>query len=375
MRLFDVVAVFRFDMERGTMSLVPKTALRIGLILGAVIIALLLPGMLRPANGTTPFVMTNMRGDAGLSVMTYNIEGLPWPVRLGRETAFEKIGARLQALRMLGEQPHIVALQEAFTDQARHIGVDSGYRYIADGPDSSLPGAAATTKADKNFQQGASFLSGERSGKWVGSGLQILSDYPILSVRRMAFPSYACAGFDCLANKGVMLAMIRVPGTSEPIAVVNVHLNSRKASHVSDDRSLYAYRRQIDALDGFLSANVKPGTPMIVAGDFNVGSRPARQRYFAAHMLKWGERMPGIIKDALRTCASPSAPCGDVPSDAAFSMRRGRDWQLAVPGDHVELAVDGVSVPFGHDVDGAMLSDHVGYVAYYDPVLRRSLGS
>lgn len=344
-----------------------KAAMRTALFLGLLVVALLLPGMLRQANGTTPFVMTNMKGDPGLSVMTYNIEGLPWPVRLGREAAFAKIGARLEALRMVGEQPHIVALQEAFTGRARRIGVDGGYRYIADGPDRDLPGAVATADPDKAFQRGASFLSGERSGKWVGSGLQILSDYPILSVRRMAFPRYACAGFDCLANKGAMLVMIQVPGIGEPIAVVNVHLNSRRASHVGDDRSLYAYRRQIDALDSFLSANLKPGTPLIVAGDFNVGPRPSRQDYFAAHMLKWGERAPGIIKDALRSCSASVALCGAMPSDAAFSLRRGRDWQLAVPGDRVALAVHGLSVPFGHDVDGAMLSDHVGYVAYYVP--------
>jgi len=339
-------------------------------VLVLLVLGLLLPGVLRPAAGNTPFVMTNMRSRPGLSVMTYNIEGLPWPVRFGRETAFDKIGARLAALRLAGEQPHIVVLQEAFTDKAKRIGMDSGYRYIVNGPDSSLPGAPPTTEADRAFQQGASFLSGERSGKVVDSGLQILSDYPIVSVRRMAFPTYACAGFDCLANKGAVLAMIAVPGVREPIAVVDVHLNSRKASHVADERSLYAYRRQIDALDQFLSENVRPGTPVIVAGDFNVGQRPARQAYFTQHLRKWGERAPGVVRDALRTCFASAIACGDMPADASFSMHRARDWQLAIPGARLRLAVQGLTVPFGHDVDGGMLSDHVGYVAFYG--VRRS---
>ncbi|MFC3422954.1 sphingomyelin phosphodiesterase [Rhizorhabdus histidinilytica] len=340
-----------------------KMAARVVAGLGLIVLVLLVPGLLRPANGNTPFVMTNMRGHPGLSVMTYNIEGLPWPVRLGREAAFAKIGARLEALRLLGEQPHIVVLQEAFTDQAKRIGVEGGYRYIVNGPARSLAGAPITTEADRAFQREASFFSGERSGKIVDSGLQILSDYPILSVRRMAFPT--CAGFDCLANKGAVLAMISVPGLGEPIAVVDVHLNSRRASHVADDRSLYAYRRQIDALDQFLAANVKPGAPVIVAGDFNVGQRPARRAYFAAHLRKWGERAPGIVRDALRTCSASETVCGSMPTDAAYSMLRARDWQLAVPGARLQLAVQGLSTPFGHDADGAMLSDHVGYVAFY----------
>jgi len=339
---------------------------RIAAAILALTAAMLLPGLLRPANGTTPFVMTSLRGQPGLSVMTYNIEGLPWPVRFGRDAAFRQISARLQALRTAGEQPHIVVLQEAFTADAKRIGTDAGYRYHVDGPDRSLAGAPAIEPRDRDFQLAAHFLSGERSGKLVDSGLEILSDYPILSVRRMAFPSYACAGFDCLANKGAVLAMIAVPGMDTPVAVVDVHLNSRKASKVSNDRSLYAYQRQIDALDRFLATSLKAGTPLILAGDFNVGNRPSRQDYFMAHMRKWSDH--GLVKDALRTCFAQVGMCGaTLPVDAAFSMHRARDWQLSFPGTDQALAVNGLSVPFGHDIDGAMLSDHVGYVAYYAP--------
>ena len=43
----------------------------------------------------------------------------------------------------------------------------------------------------------------------------------------------ACAGFDCLANKGVLLARIAVPGMAQPLTVANAHLNARKAAGVS----------------------------------------------------------------------------------------------------------------------------------------------
>ncbi|MFD2497805.1 hypothetical protein ACFSTI_01610 [Rhizorhabdus histidinilytica] len=117
-----------------------KMAARVVAGLGLIVLVLLVPGLLRPANGNTPFVMTNMRGHPGLSVMTYNIEGCPgrsgWAARRRSPRS-----ARLEALRLLGEQPHIVVLQEAFTDQAKRIGVEGGYRYIVNGPARSLAGA------------------------------------------------------------------------------------------------------------------------------------------------------------------------------------------------------------------------------------------
>jgi hypothetical protein len=36
------------------------------------------------------------------SVMTYNVEGLPWPVRKGRGEALKKIGFELAAMRVQG---------------------------------------------------------------------------------------------------------------------------------------------------------------------------------------------------------------------------------------------------------------------------------
>jgi hypothetical protein len=91
------------------------------------------PALLRPAP----------RGDAGLSVMTYNVEGLPWPARFGRGAALARIGERLAALRAAGAQPRIVLLQEAFSDDAKAIRTASGYPYAAIGPDSAPAGPSA----------------------------------------------------------------------------------------------------------------------------------------------------------------------------------------------------------------------------------------
>src|SRR5688572_2222947 len=73
--------------------------------------------------------------DLPLSVMTYNIKGLPWPLATGRADAMDRIAGRLIDLRCAGRQPHIVLLQEAFTEEAAAIARTAGYAHVAFGPD------------------------------------------------------------------------------------------------------------------------------------------------------------------------------------------------------------------------------------------------
>ena len=97
------------------------------------------------ATGTTgsrPFSLARFQ-DAGvtapmaddpLSVMTYNVRGLPWPIAWGRADALAQIGDRLAALRRAGRQPHILLLQEAFTPEARAIAARAAERATAGRP-------------------------------------------------------------------------------------------------------------------------------------------------------------------------------------------------------------------------------------------------
>ena len=301
---------------------------------------------------------------AELTVLTYNIEGLPWPARVGRGEDLSQIAGQLQALRAQGHQPHVVLFEEAFSSAAKAIAVKAGYRYIADGPSASDAGAPATSPADRAFMAQARFLSGEKWGKLRGSGLRIASDYPIIDVRRMAYPAYACAGMDCLANKGVMLVTIQVPGASKPVTIVATHLNSRRAARVSFDRSFYAYRRQVDALSDFVRTNIAPGTPFIVAGDFNAGQEPQRRAYLLQKAAGWASNT--LVKAALDICLQAGAQCPtENRNDLAFSQQRGRDWQLFSSGGSENLVLKSMSALFGHDAEGRMLSDHVGYAATY----------
>jgi endonuclease/exonuclease/phosphatase family metal-dependent hydrolase len=308
------------------------------------------------------------KAEPTLSVMTYNVEGLPFPLRIGRNNAAHKIADRLMQMRKAGLQPHVVVLQEAFGDAQQSIGKEAGYAFSAFGPDSHLANDEPMSAEDRAFAAKASFFKGERSGKMMGSGLAILSDYPIVSVRKASFPAYACAGFDCLANKGVVLAMVRVPGVAQPVAVVATHLNSKNASGVAKSRWVYAFDRQVQTVGLFLKAHLDAATPYVLAGDLNIGKSPTRTALFET-MLAGLPRatQAGVVRTALKTCLSGTDEGCMVSStaDVRKSFAHNKDWQAFAPGAATSVALLGIDAPFGRDAKGRMLSDHVGYTAFY----------
>jgi endonuclease/exonuclease/phosphatase family metal-dependent hydrolase len=321
-------------------------------------------GLLHQASGSASNLRAQVSDSAianthRLTVMSYNIKGLPWPVASGRPEALARIAARLAASRITASQPHIVMFQEAFSDAAKAIGAEAGYRYVVSGPSRSEVASAALTPSEQAFESRASWLKGERAGKWEDSGLLILSDYPILSVKRMAFPSSACAGYDCLANKGAVLAWVKVPGTAEPIAVVNTHLNSRGASGVANSRSDAAYARQVQALRSFIRNNIPISATAIVGGDLNIGHVPERiAAAFAGAGLLQGAH------DAVRSALiSDLIKPGRERADATALVARNKDWAFFRAGGPGGIALQSVSIPFGLERDGSMLSDHIGYEA------------
>ena len=299
--------------------------------------------------------------DGTLSVLTYNVKGLPWPLAAGRPEAFSAMAERLQAMRAEGRSPQVMVLQEAFTADAQDIGREAGYRYVAYGPPAEEEGGGSATAADRLHLAGSSWMKGETAAKLLGSGLQILSDYPVLAVRSMAFPPFACAGFDCLANKGAVMVTLSVPGAPSPVDIVTTHLNCRRKSGVSIRRSLYAYKRQVAHLSRFIAENHNPDFPLIVAGDFNVGQDQQRKQFLSRELREgWQKGMPAA--DALRELAASGY---DLPDDARRAMRKAKDWQFFVSGRKAMLSAKAIDVPFGTENDGGMLSDHVGYTAVY----------
>jgi endonuclease/exonuclease/phosphatase family metal-dependent hydrolase len=310
-----------------------------------------------PAANARPF-------DGTLSVLTYNVEGAPWPFAWNRPPAFARISERLRMLRRSGRNPQIVVLQEAFTGEAQAIGRDSGYRYVVDGPSETDVNGTPPDAADGRFTAAASWWLGETHGKTLGSGLMLLSDYPVVRVRRMAYPAFACAGYDCLANKGALLVTVRIPGAPSPVDIVTTHLNSRHSSRVSDERSLQAYRREAAFLSAFINRWHDPAFPMIVAGDFNAGTAPPRWSALRRAIASWRGETPfqDAISNVVRARIARGAP---LPGDMHAILRRAEDWQFFTSGRNAALGALAVRIPFGHETDGTQLSDHIGYTALY----------
>lgn len=302
-----------------------------------------------------------------LSVLTYNVEGLPFPFARSRGSAAELITERLKSLRAAGQQPHVVVLQEAFGQAQKAIGRDAGYRYVALGPGKHVKSDETMTDADRGFAARARYLKGEDIGKWRGSGLAILSDYPIVAVRKAVFPSWACAGYDCLANKGVMMAEVQVPGIDAPVAVIATHMNSKNASGVGEDRWNAAFDRQAQTIGWFLARNLDPTMPYIFAGDTNIGRSPQRRQWFERALAALPRDSANEeVRTALATCLVIKSACTvEAPAEAEKSYRRGKDLQVYADGATVKIQPLGIGVPFGADSRGRMLSDHIGYTAVY----------
>jgi endonuclease/exonuclease/phosphatase family metal-dependent hydrolase len=192
------------------------------------------------------------------------------------------------------------------------------------------------------------------------SGLLLLSDFPVTGVHRLSYPAFACAGIDCMANKGALLATVEIPGAPAPVDIVTTHLNSRHHARVADSRSLYAYSRQVGLLAQFIAANHDPSHPLIVGGDFNVGRAPARGSALAASLSAWGANVP-VAEALAAVTAGSGAPRDPLPPDAEAVVRRNTDFEFFVPGQLAALTPRAIDVPFGREASGGMLSDHLGY--------------
>lgn len=298
-----------------------------------------------------------------LSVLIYNVAGLPWPVRSGRGPALDRIGGALHVARRDDAAPQVLLLQEAFVAKAGQIGIVAGYPNRVRGPLAGDASEIATADLDPDFLAGRSFWKGERSGKLVSSGLYVFADFPIIAARQSPFGPRTCAGFDCLANKGVMMVVLEIPGVPQPLQILNTHLNARGASGVGRERTLYAHQRQVDEIRTFLDHHLNPDWPLIYGGDFNTRRSPLRYDHKAA-------QMPGTVVDYY--CAIVQTDCdvrmswdGDEPwLDTQDLQGFSSGTQVRIRPIRVEARFDAPEA--GGPLAGEMLSDHDGYLVTYE---------
>ncbi len=293
-------------------------------------------------------------GQATLDVLTFNIEGLGWPARHGRAAQLAQIGETLAALNARGRAPDVVLVQEMFSPAAvRAIGA-AGYPDRAWGPSRTqrrrLP---STARMPGPF----GWKKGEIGIHLVGSGLAVLSRYPIVAAQSAPFGSRHCAGLDCLSNKGLQYVAVRVPGVPEPIGIVNAHLNSRSAARVPASRSARAHAMQVDDVAQFI-AGVGHSGPMILGGDFNMRGDAGRMARFDAAL--------GHLTLVQRFCVVPANGCDvRVSWDGDAPWMDTEDLQLFAPGHAVSITPIRVEAMFDGAAGSPQLSDHDGFRVTY----------
>lgn len=291
-----------------------------------------------------------------VSVLTYNVKGLPWPLARGRDQALREIAVGLQGLCGDAERPDIVVLQEAFGEVADDFIARAGYRFALRGPGKDDAEFASSKDWDVQFADNSSTLLGEGVGHYLDSGLLILSDRPIELIAQGTFPQDACAGFDCLAAKGVMLIKVALGEGLPALVIGNTHMNAKNSSAAPAARQLEAYRRQVETASEFVAENREDRLPFVFAGDFNMGSVKERRDYLFASPLNVGDQ-----NDGLRVLASQ----GQRPKGTDEVIRHGSDYQFYFSSSRWHLEAFRSSIPFGPANANKELSDHIGFVVSY----------
>lgn len=294
---------------------------------------------------------------ARLSVLIYNVEGLPWPARKNRGPSLQRIGETLQAMRAKGSAPDVVMLQEAFTPAARDVLVQAGYANIVSGPGRKTRRGAVAAEIEPTFKKARKRSKGERFGRLLNSGLYIASDLPLAVLAAEPFSRRACAGFDCLANKGSLVASLRVADMPSSLVLLTTHLNSQRAARVSLDRARQAHGYQIEENAMLLKRVRGRDAPMVMGGDFNMRGDPGRFEAFAKAqpytiVHEFCVNQPDV-------CTTKMSFDGDEPwldTQDLQAYDDGRDVRI-VPVE-IEAMFDGLR--------GERLSDHDGLLVTYE---------
>jgi len=290
---------------------------------------------------------------ANLDVLVYNIEGLQWPARRGRAKSLAQIGEHLRELRSTGKAPDVVLFQEAFSPAAINAVRRTGYAEIVRGPSRT---ARSVYKAGTKLPGRKKPLKGEVGVRLLSSGLIIASRYPVLETASDAFSRLSCAGFDCLSNKGVLLARVSVLGVPEPIDIVTTYMNARGASKVSTKRNLAAHQAQAREIADFLKNESRADRAMIFGGDFNMRRSPERYDAFRTR-----NPLRLVHEHCLRvsTCQIGLSWDGDQP------WMDTQDLQFFASGEHLRVTPLKVNAMFDGSPGSPRLSDHDGFRVVY----------
>jgi endonuclease/exonuclease/phosphatase family metal-dependent hydrolase len=315
-----------------------------------------------------------------ISVLIYNVAGLPWPLGCGKQSrttdengeripiacdrseAQRDIGDALATMREMETEPDVIMLQEAFIEDSEEIPIRGGYLNWVTGPTSTDLGPKVSERASSAFIAERSFWKGEKLGKWQSSGLLTAADYPIHVRYSHPFNQWECAGFDCLANKGILTVELDIPGLPDPLAIATTHYNSRGASGVTGERSLAAHKLQVDETNEYFVSLQRRYLPFIWGGDLNMRQATDRFEYFVERASEQGNGFGEVSEFCSRNRESCEVQI-QWKSDAPwYETQTLQGWSR---GDRVEIQPLQMQELFDAPVDGVMPSDHNGLLVRY----------
>ena len=271
-----------------------------------------------------------------LKVLSYNVKGLPWPAAKNTKKRMKKIGKQLAFLRSQGKAPHIVLLQEAIQSDSK-LRERANYPIQYEGPDTSTPGHRENDRKFTTYK----------------SGLWILSELPLSDAVNISYPTGACSGWDCMANKGWQHIKVHIPGLDVPIELFNTHMQA----HVKRQAEIDARKIQILAVTDYLNTNLNGSEPVIFAGDFNLKPNRAGYPLFV--------KESGLINVGNLCINSDSCQKGSKSSESDI-YARSNDHHFYRSGIRVKIEPIYIDRSFGrYYEDGKNLSDHDGYEVHY----------
>jgi endonuclease/exonuclease/phosphatase family metal-dependent hydrolase len=299
-----------------------------------------------------------------IDVLTYNIEGLPFPARNNRGPDLREIARRLAEFRASGDGPDIVLFQEVFSTDAARTVTDSGYRSVATGP-------RTRTERDPN-SEGAlpgrrNIFRGEIGRTFTSAGLAIATDYPIMGAGYIPYARQSCAGFDCLSNKGVLFAEVAIPGVPGLIDVYTTHMQSQGSSRVIVERHAEAHRRQMNELAAYVRSSSPLTDPILIGGDFNMRNSDVRHYTFDRVTADTPSSTPtSPVGNVHRYCSEHRDTC-DVRQDwNEDQWFRVQNLHLFQSGNVVTVRPIRVEGMFDGGPSGPVLSDHNGFRVVYE---------
>ncbi|MDP6839128.1 MAG: endonuclease/exonuclease/phosphatase family protein [Planctomycetota bacterium] len=214
---------------------------------------------------------------AGIQPEDDSLRILTWNVHLFGKTMFglggtyaddqrrvEFISEELSRLARAGMD--VVVLQEVWDDgMARQLIRDAGFPHGVMGADRTLRGDVERT--------------------FLGSGLVILSRYPLERVEQVAFAP--TQGYDSFTSKGFVMCDVKLAGRT--IGLVTTHLHAGGGEETEANRKL-----QIAALGEALAEREglagPAAMPCLIAGDFNTSREsPARHEFMLESLGTTGQ--------------------------------------------------------------------------------------